>query len=134
MKMKWLDLVTREREAMLDVTDLVSRAIREMGWRNGAVLVHNPHTTAGLTINEGADPDVRQDILAVLARMVPFRGAYRHAEGNSDAHVKASLMGASLTVPVSEGKPVLGTWQALYFCEFDGPRQRKLLLTFLGGD
>ena len=132
--MKWLELDTREREALVDVTETVSSAIREMGWRNGVVLVHNPHTTAGLTINEGADPDVREDILSVLARLVPFRGAYRHAEGNSDAHAKASLLGASLTVPLNEGKLVLGTWQALYFGEFDGPRRRKLLLTFLPGE
>ncbi len=87
-----------------------------------------PHTTAGLTINENADPEVARDILAGLARLVPVTGDYRHVEGNSDAHIKASLMGFSLIVPIIDGRLALGTWQALYFCEFDGPRHRHVLV------
>jgi len=91
-----------------------------------------PHTTAGLTINENADPDVARDILTGLARLVPVTGHYRHAEGNSDAHIKASLMGFSLRVPVIDGRLALGTWQGLYFCEFDGPRHRHVLVGATG--
>jgi len=91
-----------------------------------------PHTTAGLTINENADPDVARDILAGLARLVPATGDYRHAEGNSDAHLKASLVGSSVTVPVVDGRLALGTWQGIYFCEFDGPRRRHVLVGFAG--
>ncbi len=91
-----------------------------------------PHTTAGLTINENADPDVTIDLLNSLERLVPVNGNYRHAEGNSDAHLKASLMGFSLMVPIIDGRLALGTWQGIYFCEFDGPRQRKLLIGISG--
>ena len=91
-----------------------------------------PHTTAGLTINENADPDVTRDMLVGLTRLVPVKGDYRHVEGNSDAHIKASLMGFSLMLPVIEGHLALGTWQALYFCEFDGPRNRHILVNIAG--
>jgi secondary thiamine-phosphate synthase enzyme len=122
---------TRKREEFLDITPLLQDFIREQGLVDGALLVFNPHTTAGLTINEGADPDVKRDMLATLDRLVPERGDYHHAEGNSDAHVKASLMGSSVMIPIAQGKPALGTWQSVYFCEFDGPRSRKLLVQAL---
>jgi len=126
-----LQISTRSRNEFLDLTSLLRATLAEQGWREGALLLFNPHTTAGLTINEGADPAVLRDMLATLARLVPETGDYHHAEGNSDAHVKASLMGSSLMVPVSQGKLRLGTWQSIYFCEFDGPRERQVNLSFL---
>ena len=100
--------------------------------QSGTCHVYVPHTTAGLTINENADPDVARDILADLARLVPAEGDYRHAEGNSDAHIKASLVGFSAMVPVVDGRPALGTWQGVYLCEFDGPRRRRVLVGVTG--
>jgi len=99
----------------------------------GAVVVFSTHTTAGVTINENADPDVIADVMAALDRLVPQRGGYAHREGNSDSHVKTSLVGISVTVPVEDGKLVLGTWQGIYFCEFDGPRRRRVVVQFLPG-
>ncbi len=119
-------LSTREHAQFVDVTPLVAEAVGELALVDGAVLVFNPHTTAGLTINEGADPDVVHDMLAVLDGLVPWRAGYRHAEGNAAAHVKASLMGSSVMVPVKGGRLQLGTWQKIWFCEFDGPRRRRL--------
>jgi secondary thiamine-phosphate synthase enzyme len=133
MAMLDLNLETRRREEFVDITEKLRDAIRRQGFQNGAVVVFCPHTTAGLTINEGADPDVKRDLTVTLDRLVPERGDYRHAEGNSDAHLKASLMGASLLVPVVDGNLQLGTWQAVYFCEFDGPRSRKVKVQFLPG-
>ena len=96
-------------------------------------MVYVPHTTSAVTINEGADPDVRKDILMILDQLAPQRAAYRHAEGNSAAHVKASLTGQSILFGVEDGKPVLGTWQAIFFCEFDGPRSRRVDINFIAG-
>lgn len=124
-------IATRNGNEFVDVTGKLRELLRSERWRDGILHLFNPHTTAGITINEGADPSVRRDILATLARLVPRRGDYQHAEGNSDAHVKASLLGSSLTIPVEGGELVLGTWQAVYFCEFDGPRQRTLQVRFL---
>ncbi len=123
---------TRAHAEFLDVTGLVAAAVSELGLEEGAVMVFNPHTTAGLTINEGADPDVVEDMLGIFDRLVPWQGAYRHAEGNTAAHAKASLMGSSVLVPVSSGRLQLGTWQKVWFCEFDGPRQRNLWVSALG--
>ncbi|HEY3317670.1 MAG TPA: secondary thiamine-phosphate synthase enzyme YjbQ [Coriobacteriia bacterium] len=128
-----IEVRTQRREQLLDVTARVAEAVRDGGIREGWALVFCPHTTAGVTINENADPDVVTDALDALERIVPRAGAYRHVEGNSDGHVKASLVGSSVTVPIAEGELVLGTWQAVYFAEFDGPRQRNLLVTVLGG-
>jgi len=111
---------------MIDITAEVADAIRAEGIDDGLAVVFVPHTTAGVTINENADPDVARDIAAELSRLVPRSGAYAHAEGNSDAHIKSSLFGPSLVLIVSGGRAVLGTWQAVYFCEGDGPRQRKV--------
>ncbi|MDP3427340.1 MAG: secondary thiamine-phosphate synthase enzyme YjbQ [Humidesulfovibrio sp.] len=129
--MRQLSLSTTRREELLDITGEVAQALREHGLANGAVLVYSPHTTAGITINEGADPDVKRDILAHLAHLVPNRADFRHAEGNSDAHIKTSLMGPSQLIPVSNGRLKLGTRQKIYLCEFDGPRRRSVLLQFL---
>ncbi len=128
-----IEVRTQRREQLLDVTARVAEAVRDAGIREGWALVFCPHTTAGVTINENADPDVVTDVLDALERIVPRAEAYRHREGNSDGHVKASLVGSSVTVPIAEGELVLGTWQAVYFAEFDGPRQRNLLVTVLGG-
>ena len=121
-----LSMASKRREEFLDITPLLQDLVREQGLIDGALLVFNPHTTAGLTINEGADPDVKRDLLVTLDRLIPLLGDYRHAEGNSDAHLKASLMGSSLMVPVAKGRLALGTWQSVYFCEFDGPRSRQV--------
>jgi secondary thiamine-phosphate synthase enzyme len=141
--MRTLTLSTTRREEFLDITAEVASVLNALlresglaeGLTEGALLVYSPHTTAGITINEGADPDVRRDMLAHLAHLVPLGGAnqpgFRHAEGNSDAHIKTSLMGPSQLVPVSGGRLELGTWQKIYFCEFDGPRRRTVLVQFL---
>jgi len=121
-----LSIASKRREEFLDITPLLQDLVREQGLIEGALLVFNPHTTAGLTINEGADPDVKRDLLVTLDRLIPLHGDYHHAEGNSDAHLKASLMGASVLVPVAKGRLALGTWQSVYFCEFDGPRSRQV--------
>jgi secondary thiamine-phosphate synthase enzyme len=124
-----LEVRTQSRDQMIDITDRVAGAARELGVSDGAVIIHVPHTTAGVTINENADPDVVHDVLAALDRAVPWRqDFYRHGEGNSAAHLKSSLVGCSIVVPVSSGRLVLGTWQAVFFCEFDGPRSRRCLV------
>jgi len=128
-----LRISTTARTALLDVTGQVQQAVRESGIKNGICLIFVPHTTAGITINENADPDVKQDILTALDRLIPARGDYRHLEGNSPAHIKASLVGSSLAIPVEDGRLVLGTWQGITFCEFDGPRQRNLVVKILAG-
>ena len=119
---------TDTRCEMIDITDKVATFVRESGLRDGICHVFVPHTTAALTINENADPDVPRDILDSLDRVVPLSNRYRHAEGNAAAHVKASLLGASQTVFVENGRLVLGTWQSLFFCEFDGPCTREVLV------
>ena len=124
--MQTFSVRTTSRVQMIDITAEVADAIRAEGIDDGLAVVFVPHTTAGVTINENADPDVARDIAAELSRLVPHAGAYAHAEGNSDAHIKSSLFGPSLVLIVSGGRAVLGTWQAVYFCEGDGPRQRKV--------
>ncbi|MDD1707857.1 MAG: secondary thiamine-phosphate synthase enzyme YjbQ [Methanoregulaceae archaeon] len=133
--MKWtqVNVPTSARIQLLDITALVAAEVEKSGVKSGICHVYMPHTTAGLTINENADPDVARDILTTLNRLVPARGDYRHIEGNSDAHIKASLMGFSATVPVTNGHLALGTWQAIYFCEFDGPRHRHVVIG-IGGE
>jgi secondary thiamine-phosphate synthase enzyme len=124
-----LTIQTTARFEMIDITERVAAAIRETGIKkNGICHLFVPHTTAAVTINENADPDVQRDILAAMDRIVPLTDHYRHAEGNAAAHVKASLFGASQTIFIEEGRPVLGTWQSIFFCEFDGPRTRKILV------
>ena len=131
-----IDVRSGTREEMIDITSQVRAAIRRSGVNNGLCCVYCPHTTAGVTIQENADPDVKTDLLLALENAVPGRpprGTYRHAEGNSDAHVKTSLVGTSATVIVAGGAPVLGTWQGIYLCEFDGPRRRTVMLKVLPG-
>ena len=125
---KAMTIATRSRNELMDITSQIQNVVRDSGISEGLCTIFVPHTTAGLTINEGADPSVQRDILAHLEKMIPHRGDYRHLEGNSDAHIKASLVGSSQTVFVEKGQLVLGTWQAIYFAEFDGPRQRKVLV------
>jgi secondary thiamine-phosphate synthase enzyme len=122
---------TGVREALIDVTGRLEELLRESGTRSGLMTVYTPHTTTGLTINEGADPDVCRDILAHLRAMVPRNANFRHSEGNSDAHIKAALLGSSVQVIVSDGRLVLGTWQRVFLCEFDGPRRRTLHVKIL---
>ena len=117
---------TSRRTEMLDVTARVAKAVEQLGIRDGAALVFVPHTTAGITINENADPSVPRDILHVLDRVIPFEDDYHHLEGNSAAHIKSSLVGPSLLLPIEKGRLVLGTWQGIFFCEFDGPRSRQM--------
>lgn len=127
-----IDVRTRKRNELLDITGEVKRAISESGVRDGLCHIFVPHTTAAVTINEKADPDVARDIETTLERLVPPNDGYRHAEGNSDAHVKSTLVGASEFVMVRESSPVLGTWQAVFFCEFDGPRSRSCHIRITG--
>ena len=130
--MKTIGVRTRKRNELVDITAEVKKAIAESGARNGLCHIFVPHTTAAVTINEKADPDVARDIEAALQRLVPPDAGYRHAEGNSDAHVKSTLVGASEFLVVRDGSPVLGTWQAVFFCEFDGPRSRSCHIDITG--
>lgn len=118
-------------EGFIDITGQVRKIVASGNVQNGLCQIFVPHTTAGVTINENADPDVVMDMLAALGKMVPDLH-YRHSEGNSPAHVKSSLVGCSLTVPIAEGRLCLGTWQGIYFCEFDGPRTRKVWVQLVG--
>jgi secondary thiamine-phosphate synthase enzyme len=127
-----LTVESRQHTEMIDITDRLRRRLSDAGFASGVCMVFVPHTTAGVAINENADPGVRDDILKVLNGMVPWEADYRHMEGNSPAHVKATLTGASEMVAVENGKLVLGRWQGIFFCEFDGPRTRKVHLRFLG--
>jgi secondary thiamine-phosphate synthase enzyme len=127
------DVKTQGRDQLLDITDRVARAVADSGAAEGLAVVYVPHTTAGVTINENADPDVVRDVLGALDLAVPWRqDFYRHGEGNSAAHAKSSLVGCSATVPIRAGRLALGTWQAIYFCEFDGPRTRQVIVTVVG--
>ncbi|HZL06431.1 MAG TPA: secondary thiamine-phosphate synthase enzyme YjbQ [Coriobacteriia bacterium] len=124
---------TAKREELVDITREVADFVTLIGVEDGAVLVFCPHTTAGITINEDADPDVCRDLVDGLARIAPCDAGWRHAEGNSDAHIKASLVGPSVLVPVETARMVLGTWQGIYLAEFDGPRTRTVDVTLLPG-
>jgi secondary thiamine-phosphate synthase enzyme len=121
-----LNVRTSTRTHFVDITAAVRNAASSLGLKSGVVTVFVPHTTAGITINENADSDVVADMQAGLERFVPWNAGYRHSEGNSAAHIKASLMGSSVRVPVEDGRLLLGTWQAIYLCEFDGPRSRDV--------
>ena len=126
--MQIVTIETTERNQMIDITSMVQAKVKESGIKDGICYVFVPHTTAAVTINENADPDVVRDILNILSKLIPHKDDYRHIEGNSDAHVKAALMGNITTVIVNDGKLVLGTWQSLFFCEFDGPRRRTIVI------
>lgn len=124
--MNEITVQSKSRTEFIDITPEVQNFVSRKNMTAGLVTVFIPHTTAGVTINENADPDVTADMETVLDRMVPWNGSYRHGEGNTAAHVKASLMGSSVQVIVKDGRIRLGTWQSIYFCEFDGPRTRKV--------
>jgi secondary thiamine-phosphate synthase enzyme len=132
--MQHMSVKTNKRMELVDITGEIKGMVREKGWQEGLLVLWCPHTTGAVTVNENADPSVIRDILVNTAKLVPESGDYRHAEGNSDAHIKSSLVGPSLTCLVSEGKIQLGTWQGLFFCEFDGPRSRKLWIRFLSAE
>ena len=123
-----IKVISQSHSQMIDITGQVSAAVAESGIKSGVCYVFVPHTTAGVTINENADPSVVSDILQETAKIVPWEDNYRHIEGNSAAHIKASMMGFCQTVLVENGRLLLGTWQGIYFCEFDGPRVRKVLV------
>ena len=129
--MKAISLQTNSRAEFIDITAAVQKIIREEQIEEGICLVYTPHTTAAITINENADLDVPRDILAALDKAVPWSANYRHSEGNSAAHVKSSLVGASEMVIIENGRLVLGTWQSIFFCEFDGPRTRKFIVKII---
>jgi secondary thiamine-phosphate synthase enzyme len=128
-----LAVETSEHAQVILLRARVEQALAELGAGDGLCHLWCPHTTAGVTVNEGADPDVAADFLARLEHLAPWRGGYRHGEGNAAAHIKAMLVGASVTVPLAGGRLALGTWQDVYFCEFDGPRRRTLEVRVLPG-
>lgn len=132
--MKSLEVQTQRRVVFVDITDRVRDAVSRVGVTDGVLVAFVPHTTAGITINENADPSVRADLEMALDRMVPASLPFTHAEGNSDAHVKASLMGSSVTIPIVDGRLQLGTWQGVYLAEFDGPRRRHVFVSALPGN
>ncbi|SHG08540.1 secondary thiamine-phosphate synthase enzyme [Desulfacinum infernum DSM 9756] len=130
----WSDTIqvtTSSRSAAVDITRAVSGKIQEKGVSEGLCVVYVPHTTAGVTINEGADPAVMDDVMTTLDSMVPWRGPYKHMEGNSAAHIKTSLVGSSVQILVEKGRLQLGTWQRIFLCEFDGPRTRKVRIALI---
>ena len=131
---RYINVKSRSRTEFIDITEKIQETIKEAGVANGVCSLFVPHTTAGITINEGVDPTVQRDIQTFLNKLVPFEGDYHHREGNSSAHIKASLIGSSQSVLIGDGKIVLGTWQSIFFCEFDGPRHRRVALRFSGGD
>jgi secondary thiamine-phosphate synthase enzyme len=125
-----IDVKTSKVQQFINITGEIREAVKKNGVKSGEVLVYCPHTTAAITINESADPSVVRDIMSQLDKIIPIRGDYHHTEGNSHAHVKSSLVGCSETIIVENGELVLGTWQGIFFCEFDGPRSRKVLISF----
>ncbi len=124
--MKDFSVATTSKTQLVDITKEISKIVRASKLKDGICHIFVPHTTAGITANEGADPDVREDILDALNKLIPFEGRYRHLEGNAPAHIKASIVGNSLSLQIEDGDLALGTWQVVYLCEFDGPRHRKV--------
>ncbi|WP_029460309.1 secondary thiamine-phosphate synthase enzyme YjbQ [Solidesulfovibrio alcoholivorans] len=130
--METFEVHTSRREELLRVTSALQELVDAKGWRDGALVVYCPHTTAALTINEAADPDVAADLVMALSRLLPREAGYKHVEGNSDSHVKTTLVGPSQMLIVSGGRIQLGTWQGVFLCEWDGPRNRKIWAQWLG--
>lgn len=131
--LKTININTNSRCEFIDITEKVKDALFESGVKSGICYIYVPHTTAGVMINEGADPSVQRDVEKTLARLIPPQGDYRHDEGNSDAHIKSILTGASQSVIIDNGRLVLGTWQSIFFCEFDGPRKRTVMVKITSG-
>ncbi|HDD43335.1 MAG TPA: YjbQ family protein [Candidatus Desulfofervidus auxilii] len=131
--MEIISLNTTKRTQFIDITNKIAEVIRRIGIKNGLCIVYVPHTTAGVTINENADPSVAEDILNILNQIVPWQANYKHLEGNSPAHIKASIIGSSVLVIIENGHLVLGTWQGIFFAEFDGPRSRKVFIKCIEG-
>ena len=125
---KEFNISTNKTQKLIDITQKVKQTVEKSTVNDGKCIVYCPHTTAAITINENADPDVKKDILNQLNEIIPKNNNYKHKEGNSHAHIKSSIIGASETILISDGKLSLGTWQGIYFCEFDGPRKRKCLV------
>jgi secondary thiamine-phosphate synthase enzyme len=125
---KNITIKTALRTEFVNITSSVQKVVSQSGVKSGICYVYVPHTTAGVTINEGADPSVVEDIITALNKLIPNKAGYRHMEGNSDAHIKASLLGSSQAIIVEDGRLLLGTWQAVFFCEFDGPRSREVTI------
>ncbi len=128
-----IEVSTNSRVQFVDITAKVKDKVRQSGVEAGIAVVYVPHTTAGVTINEAADPSVVDDINTKLSKLIPVNESYKHAEGNSDAHIKTTLVGSSVHLIIADGKPVLGTWQGVFFCEFDGPRRRKVYIKIVQG-
>jgi secondary thiamine-phosphate synthase enzyme len=128
---KYINVKSKSRIEFIDITEMVQDVVKESGIAKGVCFLFVPHTTAGITINEGADPSVQRDILNSLNRLIPHELNYFHREGNADAHIKSTLVGTSVHVIVEEGKLLLGTWQSIFFCEFDGPRHRRVAVKFV---
>ncbi|MGB2697328.1 MAG: secondary thiamine-phosphate synthase enzyme YjbQ [Candidatus Zixiibacteriota bacterium] len=130
---KQLNVKTSSRVELVDITSLIQSTVRESKVNSGICSVYVPHTTAGVTINENADPSVKSDIIKELNKVIPFDDKYSHLEGNAAAHIKSTLVGASETIMIENGSLVLGTWQGIFFCEFDGPRTRKVIIKIIQG-
>jgi secondary thiamine-phosphate synthase enzyme len=124
---------TPDHSVMVDVTDLIGQKVRESGVKSGICVIYIPHTTAGIMVNEGADPSVMEDVLGSLEQLVPWRAGYKHTEGNSAAHIKAILVGGSSHLIIDNGRLLLGTWERIFLCEFDGPRTRKIRIKIMSG-
>ncbi len=129
---KQISVRTTKRNEFVDITAEIQSVVETSGVKSGICYVYVPHTTAAVTINEGADPSVKRDILMMLEELIPHSAGYAHMEGNSDAHIKSSLIGASETIIIKDGRLQLGTWQSVFFCEFDGPRSRKIIVKIIG--
>jgi secondary thiamine-phosphate synthase enzyme len=128
---RYINVRSRSRIEFIDITSMVQDVVQEAGVKKGVCYLYVPHTTAGITINEGADPSVQRDIQNALSRLIPHEMNYFHREGNADAHIKSTLVGTSAHVIIDEGKLLLGTWQAIFFCDFDGPRHRRIAIKFI---
>ncbi|OGW38164.1 MAG: hypothetical protein A2Y97_01580 [Nitrospirae bacterium RBG_13_39_12] len=128
---RYINVRSKSRTEFIDITGMVQEAVKEEGVMKGICYLYVPHTTAGITINEGADPSVQRDIQNTLSKLIPHEMNYFHREGNADAHIKSTIVGTSVNVIIDEGRLLLGTWQAIFFCEFDGPRHRRIAVKFI---
>jgi len=133
MKNRVLEIQTKSRFEMKDLSNAVREVVKDSGVNDGICVIYTPHTTAALTINEHADPEVTRDVIRTLDLLIPIEGSYNHLEGNSQAHIKSSIIGNSRILIIENGEPLLGTWEGVFFCEFDGPRSRRVIIKVLSG-